>query len=179
MRFSINLATRTYIDQRLLHQISVLVVTVLVLLCGWNVTRMSWNLGEQQRLVSEIKVLEGSSNIRPDGVSEKDYARQQGRVRFFNEIIDRKGTDWLNLLELVEMATPEGISLAAFTPGKKRGELRLDGYARSFAVVRQYVEKLEGSKSFSDVLLLSHQEMIVGEKGRGVQFSVSCKVQFQ
>jgi type IV pilus assembly protein PilN len=179
MRFSINLATRTYLDKRLLNQICVSAITVLVLLLGWNVTRMSWNLGEQRRLVSEVKVLEGSSNIRSGGDSEKDYARQQDRIRFFNEIIDRKGTDWLNLLELVEMATPEGISLAALTPGKKRGELRLDGYARSFAGVRQYVEKLEGSKSFSDVLLLSHQEMTVGEKGHGVQFSVSCKVQFQ
>jgi type IV pilus assembly protein PilN len=178
MRFKINLATRTYIDQRLLNRISAVVLTLLVLLLGWNVARISWNLGEQGRLVSEIKALEGSLNVRPGGVSEKDYTRQQARIRFFNEVIDRKGTDWINMLDLVENSTPEGISIASLTPGKNRGELKLDGRARSFATVRKYVEKLEGTKSFSDVLLLSHQEITVGENGRGVLFTISCKVQF-
>lgn len=178
MRFSINLATRTYLNKRLLNQISFGVIAVLVVLLGWNITRLTWNFGEQRRLDSEVKALEGSLNIRPGGVSEKDFTRQQARIRFFNEIIDRKGTAWLNLLELVENATPDGISLSALTPGKKSGELKLEGRARSFAAVRQYVEKLEGARFFSDVLLLSHQEMVIGEKGRGVQFAISCKVQF-
>lgn len=178
MRFSINLATRTYLNQRLLNRISAVVITVLIVLLGWNVTRIAWNLGEQRRLASEVKALEGSLNIRPGGITEKDFTRQQARIRFFNEIIGRKGAGWLKLLDLVENVTPEGISLAVVAPGKKHGELKLDGRARSFAVVRQYVEKLEGSKAFSEVLLLSHQEMLVGEKARGVQFSISCKVQF-
>jgi len=178
MRFSINLTTRTYLDHRLLNRICAVVVAVLILFLGWNITRISWNIGDQRRVVSEIRMLEGSLDIRPGGVSEKDYARQQAKIRFFNEIIYRKGTGWLNLLDLVENATPEGISLSALTPGKTRGELKLDGHARSFAAVRQYIEKLEGAKSFSDVLLLSHQEMMAGEKGRGVQFSISCRVQF-
>ena len=178
MRFSINLATRTYLNQRLFKQISALVIAVLVLSLGWNIARMSMNLGEQRRLASEIGTLEKTLNTRPGGVSEKDYSSQQARIRFFNEVIDRKSVRWLNLLELVENATPDGVALAAVTPGKKMGELKLDGRARSFAAVRQYVEKLEGSQSFSDVLLLSHQEIAFGEKGRGVMFSISCKVQF-
>ncbi len=178
MRFSINLATRTYLDQRLLNRCSAIILALLIVLLGWNITRVSSNLGEQRRLAPEISTLEGGLNARPGGVSEKDFSRQKTRISFFNEIIDRKGTAWLTLLDLVENATPDGISLATLTPGKKNGELKLDGRARSFATVRQYVEKLEGSKSFSDVLLLSHQELQVGEKGRGVQFSISCKVQF-
>jgi len=178
MRFRINLATRTYIDHRLLNRISALAITVLIVMLGWNVTRITWNLGEQGRVDSEIKALEGSLNIRPGEVSEKDFTRQQARIHFFNEIIDRKAKDWINVLDLFENATPEGISLASLSPGNKNGEFKLDGRARSFAAVRRYVEKLEGSKSFSDVLLLSHQQMMVGENGRGVQFSISCKVQF-
>ncbi|MEI6208810.1 MAG: PilN domain-containing protein [Desulfuromonadales bacterium] len=178
MRFSINLATRSYIDQRLLNRIIALAMVVLVLLLGWNVARISWNLGEQGRLDSEVRAFETNLNARPGGISEHDFTRQQARVRFFNEIIDRKGTDWMRVLDLVETVTPEGIALAAFTPGKKNGELKLDGRARSFDVVRRYVENLEGSKLFSDVLLLSHQEMIVGEHGRGVRFLITCKVQF-
>lgn len=178
MRFDINLVTRTYLNLRLLNQISFGVVALVLILLGWNVMRMSWNYGEQRRLAAETAALEGSLNARPGGVSERDFTRQRSRIRFFNEIIERKGTAWLNLLDLIESVTPEGISLAALTPGKKNGELKLDGRARSFAAVRQYVEKLEGATSFSDVQLLSHQEMPVGESARGVQFSISCKVQF-
>jgi len=178
MRFTVNLATRTYLNHRLLNQISVILITVLVLFLGWNITKISWNFGEKHRLASEIKTLEESLNTRPGGVTEKDYNRQQSMVRFFNEVIDHKGVRWLNLLDLVENATPEGISLSALTPGKKEGELKLEGHARSFAVVRRYVEMLEGAKAFSNVLLLSHQDITVGENVRGVQFSISCVVQF-
>ena len=178
MRFTLNLATRTYLNHSLINQISAIVITLLILFLGWNITRISWNLGEQSKLVSEVKTLEESLNIRPGGVSEKDYIRQQSRIRFFNEVIDRKAVRWLNLLDLVENATPEGISLSALAPGKKDGEWKLDGHARTFAVVRKYVEMLEEAKAFSNVLLLSHQDMIVGENGRGVQFSITCMVQF-
>lgn len=178
MRFTINLATRTYLNQRLINQISSIVIALLVVALGWNITRISWNVGEQQRLAAEVKALEETLNIRPGGVSEKDYSRQQSRIRFFNEVIDRKGARWLNLLDLIESATPEGIALSIIAPGKKDGEWKLEGNARSFTVVRKYVEKLEGTKAFTNVLLLSHRDMTIGETGHGVQFSISCTVQF-
>lgn len=178
MRFNINLATRTYVDKRLMNQVSAVVIIILFMFLFWNITRISLNLSEQRRLASEIKALEDGLNARPGGISEKDFTKQQARVSYFNEIIDIKGRNWLKLLEMLENITPEGVALSAVTPGEKEGELKLDGRARSFAVVRQYVEKLEESKTFSDVLLRSHQELTVGENGRGVQFSISCKVQF-
>jgi len=178
MRFSINLATRTYIDTRLLNQIIGGLIAVLVLLLGWNVTRVATNLGEQQRLAAEVAVLEGRLKGKPGDVSEKEFKRQQVRIGLYNGIIDRKSVRWLSMLDLVESATPEGIALSVLAPGKKPGELKLEGRAKSFAAVRRYLETLEGTKSFSNVLLLSHQEFLLGEKGRGVQFAISCKVQF-
>lgn len=176
MRFTINLATQTYLDKRLLNRLCYGAVTLLVVLLGWNVTRASWNQGEKRRLDTEIASLEGRLNNKPGGVPEKDFTRQQAQIRFYNEIIDRKSEGWLQLLELIESVTPEGIALEAVVPGKKRGELKLDGRARSFAAVRKYLEMLEESKSIASVLLLSHKELVTGETGRGVQFAISCKV---
>ena len=65
--------------------------------------------------------------------------------------------------------------MSAIAPGKEKGELKLEGRARSFATVRRYLEKLEGSDDFTSVLLLSHQEIMVGETGRGVQFVITCR----
>jgi hypothetical protein len=42
--------------------------------------------------------------------------------------------------------------------------------------VQQFLEKLDSSKNFSKVLLLSHQNITSGEKMHGIQFSISCTV---
>jgi type IV pilus assembly protein PilN len=178
MRFSINLATRTYIDTRLLNQIIGGIITVLVLLLVWNISRVASNLGEQQRLAADVVTLEGRLKGKPGDVSEQEFKRQQARIAFYNGIIDRKSIRWLSMLDLVESATPDGVALSALAPGKKPGELKLEGRAKSFATVRRYLETLEGTRNFSNVLLLSHQEFLLGEKGRGVQFAISCRVQF-
>ncbi len=176
MRFTINLATRTYLDHRLLNRLAFCVIAVLVAVLGWNISRIASNMGEQSRLNAEITAIQARSGTKPDGISETASVHQKTSIRFYNEIIERKSTNWLSLLDLLENVTPEGISLSALTPVKKLEELKLEGRARSFKVVQLYLEKLESSKYFSNILLLSHQNMVAGENERGVQFTISCKV---
>lgn len=175
MRFSINLATRSYIDQRLVRRGVIALIALLVLLAGWNVTRLASNLGELRRLKAEIATFEEKLNSRPAGVSESDFNRQLAAIAFYNGVIERKAYNWLGLLEQLENATPEGIALSGLTPDPKSGILRIEGRARSFAQVRTYIEKLEDSKSFSEIMLLSHGELQVGETTRGVLFAISCR----
>jgi len=172
MRYSINLATRTYLDHRLLNMLAYCVIAILLVIAGWNVFRASSNWGEQNRLNVEIAKL----GTKPSGISEVDYSRQKARIHFYNEIIERKSTSWLNLLELFENATPEGIAVSSLAPDKKQDEWKLEGRARSFKAVQQYLEKLETSKNFSHVLLLSHKNTTSAEKMQGVQFTISCRV---
>ena len=176
MRYTINLATRTYLDNRLINRIAFGVIAFLLVLTVWNVMDISSNMGEQSRLKTEIAAIESRLGAKPGGVSETEFSRQKGRIRFYNEIIDRKSSDWLKKLELFESTAPEGIALSSLTLDNKKETWKLDGRAHSFRKVQQYVEKLEASTSFSNVLLLSHQTIAVGEKTRGVQFTISCKV---
>lgn len=176
MRFTINLATRTYLDHRLLNRLGYCAIALLLVITGWNVSRVSSNMGELSRLNAEITAIRNRLEIKPGGVSEAEFSRQKSHIRFYNEIIERKSANWLTILELFEDVTPEGISLASLSRDNKGEEWKLDGRARSFKSVQQYVEKLEASKNISNVLLLSHQNMTAGEKERGVQFMISCKV---
>ena len=176
MRFTINLATRTYLDHRLLNRVAYCAIAVLIVIVGWNVNRVSSNMGEQGRLNAEIAAVQSRLGTKPSDISEKEYSRQKVHIRFYNEIIGRKSTNWLNLLELFENATPEGISLSSLSPEKNQKEWKLEGRARSFKAVQRYFEKLGASKNFSNVLLLSHQNLTSGENVRGVQFTISCKV---
>jgi type IV pilus assembly protein PilN len=176
MRFTINLATRTYLDHRLLNRLGYCAIALLLVITVWDVTRVSSNMGEQNRLNTEITAIQNRLGIKPGGISESDFSRQKKRIRFYNEIIERKSTNWLNTLEVFETVTPEGISLSSLSRGKKQEEWKLDGRARSFKSVKLYLENLEASKNFSNVLLISHQIITAGAKESGIQFTITCTV---
>lgn len=179
MRYSINFATRTYLDHRMLNRLGYGAIAVLLIIAGWNVIRVSSNMGEQSRLNAEIAALQSNVGMKTGGVGETEINRQRARIRFYNEIIDRKSTNWLNLLDVLESATPAGISLSSVSPAKDLNEWKLEGTARSFKAVQQYLEKLESSQNISDIFLLSHRNLSANDKSSGVQFSISCKVLYQ
>jgi|APHig6443717817_1056837.scaffolds.fasta_scaffold148304_2 type IV pilus assembly protein PilN len=179
MRFTINVATRTYLDRKMVDRISYAVLALLCILLAWNISRTFWSVGELRRLHADNASYESRLNSRPSGVSEKDFTRLLADIKFYNEIIGRKSFNWLGLLEQLEGATPDGIALTLLGPDRKTGELKIEGHARSFAQVRSYIEKLEDSKAYTSILLLSHSNVAAGEKAKGVHFSISCKAALQ
>jgi hypothetical protein len=179
MRFTINIATRTYLDRKLVDRISYSVLALLLILLAWNISRTFWGVGELRRLQADNASYETRLNSRPSGVSEKDFTRLLADIKFYNEILGRKSFNWLGLLDQLEGSTPEGIALSALAPDIKTGELKIEGHARSFAQVRSYIEKLEDSKGYTSILLLSHTNISAGEKTKGVNFAISCKAGLQ
>jgi type IV pilus assembly protein PilN len=175
MYFSINLATRTYLDRRLVNRIGAAICAALLLILAWNINHAASNLGELRRLRADIASYESRLSSRPNGVSEKEYTRLLGSISFYNEIIGRKSFNWMGLLEQLELVTPEGIALSAVAPDMKTWDLKIDGRAKNFAQIRSYLDKLEDSKVFTSVLLLSHANVLVGNQTKAVQFSISCK----
>lgn len=179
MRWTINLATRTYLDHRKVNLAIGGSIALLVCLLAWGVTRFAWNVGELRRLKSDLAVMEGKLGSRPAGVSESDYRRLLASIRFYNGIIVRKSVSWTGLLDRLEGVVPEGIALTSLVPDPKSGEVKIEGRARSFVQVRTLLEHLEGSNQFTNVLLLSHRDIAAGERGRGVQFTISCRTVIQ
>ncbi len=175
MRFTINLTTRTYLNYRRINQVCVAGALLLLAMLAWNVSRVSTGLGELHRFRAESAEFESRLSGRPAGVSEKDYNKMLASIRFFNTVIERKSFSWLGLLEQLENATPEGIALTSLSQDKKNDVLKIEGVAKSFSMVRAYMEKLGDSKKFAEILLLSHHELLVGDKVKGVQFSISCR----
>jgi len=179
MHFTINIATRTYIDRKMVDRAGYAVLALLFFLLAWNVSRTSWSIGELRRLQADNSSYEQRLNSRPSGVSEKDFTSLLADIKFYNEVIGRKSYNWLGLLEQLEGVTPEGIALTLLAPDRKTGDMRIEGHARSFAQVRSYIEKLEDSKAYTSILLLSHANVTVGEKDKGVHFAISCKAAVQ
>jgi len=179
MHFTINLATRTYINHQLVNRIFAITSVILLIMLAWSFRSIFTGLGEINRFKADITGYESQLSARPDGVSEQDYARMQGNIRFYNNIIQRKTWDWIGLLDQLEKVTPEGIALTSFVPDPKSREIKIEGEARTFAKIRTYIEKLEESKAFRNIQLQSHQEAAAADKVRTVKFAVSFQAVIQ
>jgi len=179
MRFTINLATKVNVDQRLVSQVSFAVIALLLLALSWNTFIAFSNLGELHRLEADTATYQGRLNSRPKDVPEREYTRMLAEIGFFNGLLERKSFNWLRLLDQMENTLPEGVALVSLAPDTKTGIVKIDGRAHSFANLRTYLEKLDESKAFTEVLLLSNHDVAVGEKAKGVQFTISCRTALQ
>ena len=176
MHFTINLATRRIFDQRRIDHACTSALVVLAILLAGSVLLFSWNLGEMRRLDAEATAA-GKKLTRPlPSIPEKERAAILADISFYNEIIKRKTYGWLTFLRQVEAATPNGISLTLLSPDREKGSIAITGWAVDFKALETYLEMLENSETFYDVLLLSHKKVELWEQAKGVTFSISCRV---
>lgn len=175
MQFTINLVSKTYLDSRIVNRWCALIIVLLLIALSWNVYRTAWSAGEHRRLLTDISVLEGKFSQKAGDVSEKDFKQMTTTISYYNALIRKKSINWVGLLDQLEQVTPEGIALSVVQPDAKDKVLRIEGRAKNFKLVQSYLEKLEDSKYFTAVALLSHADIKSGERSNGVQFSISCK----
>lgn len=176
MQIKINLATKTYINHRMVRTIIIASVILLLIVSAWSLVCVLQNIKKLNRLQIDISALETRFNNRPSGIPEEQYRRMQADIRLYNGIIENKTRNWLGMIDRVEKATPAGIAITTLAPDIKNGEIKLEGYALSFAKVRDYLDKLEDSGSFKTVQLNSHQESDLNKVAKGIQFSITLKL---
>lgn len=177
MKFTINLATRRYLNTRLLNWILLAALLLLGGFCILNVREAALNQAE----LAKLRNLHQSGK-RTGGptVTKGQIDALAGKVSFANALIDQKAVDWLALLDHLEEVVPPRVALSQVEPPKReQGVLIIAGSARSFADLRALLENMEHSKNFSEVYLLTQSETNVGQTQRGVNFTISCKVAYR
>ncbi len=176
MRFNINLATKIYINTKLLKLSTAAAILLLVLILILNIRYVASRYEEMRRLTNEIAALDSKFKTASKGVSEKEYNALLDRIGFANTVIEKKIYNWVDLLDKLEQIVPDGISITSIDPDTKSHELKLAGIARSFNNLRIFIEHLEDSRSFTDVYLMSQAESKVGDTVQGINFTLTCKV---
>lgn len=169
MNLQLNLATKIYVDFRKVNLTIALLLTIVLVWLSVDVFVMVNNYGE-------IQTLKGNTlNLRAKGggakISDTEYSRMLEKIKFANDILEKRSYDWLSLLDNMEQVMPSGVSLNSLVPEAKGGQLKLSGSAVNFAAVRTFVENLEKSNKFTEVFLTDQMHM----KGKGINFSVTCR----
>jgi type IV pilus assembly protein PilN len=178
MDLKINLSTRYFIDTRKLNTALAAAIALLVLVMFFCVKGLASNTGHAKQLEGELAKLQARFAASAKGVSEQEYQGVLKKISVANEILKKRGLNWLLLLDRLEAVVPEGVALSSIEPKLKEGTLTLSGSAKEFRNLRAFVENLEAEPRFSDVFLQSQTEIKQGEDQRGVGFIVTCKVDF-
>jgi Tfp pilus assembly protein PilN len=173
MNFSINLATRVYVDFKKVNLYFVLAGVILSFWLFLSIYTFVDNTTELKKFTEYKARLSHGADTKK--ISEADYKAFLANVKNVNSILYKRSYDWLSLLSNLERLVPEGVALRGLEPPDKGATLRLTASARNFSGVRKFIENLEGSQVFSEVYL-TEQSITKEATQKGLNFTVTCKV---
>lgn len=177
MRLELNLATRRHYNRQGVVRGLWLVIGGLALVVVAGIGHLYAQQRDISRLTKDIGRFEQQLSGQPAGVSEKDAATQKQRVSAVNAILERRsGNSWLGLLDALETVVPDGVALTSVALDPKTNQLKLEGRVKGFAAIKQMLENFDQSQRFREALLVSHSEVVFGDRARGLQFTVSARV---
>lgn len=174
MRFSINLATGRYRDQKAINRVIAIIIILLVAPLLYFGYKSVWSMGELSRIKSEKSALLAGAASGYKNISENEYLEQKKEIALFNPLLEKRRYNWLEILDKLEEATPDGIAITNLQR-EKDGALSIKGNAKNFKTLQDYIQRLENSSYFAYPLLLSHTNINQTTKGEGITFAISCK----
>lgn len=172
MNFTINLATRVYVDFR---KVTLVISAVSAITLFWVFFSVYALIGNYEKMKKYAIVKPTDAASAGAKVTDADYAKFLERVKSVNAIIYKRAYDWLQLFDNLEKLVPEGVSLKGLEPSEKGEILKITAYGRNFAAVRKFVENLEFSNTFTDINLTDQSIAKEGVQVKGMNFTVTCK----
>jgi type IV pilus assembly protein PilN len=161
----INLATRTFRNERLPATAFVVAVVVLLALTAWHAVAVGRLLpGRTSALHQEVARLEAEvRDLRGKGRTlrrENPPASTVARWTLVKDIVDQRAFSWSGLFERLEAVIPDGVRLTSIEPTVRKGQI----VVTISATVREpedgwaFVRALEQSGDFADVFPTSETD---------------------
>jgi hypothetical protein len=161
--FDLNLSTRPFPAYRL---VNIALVCVLVVLTALSVLQ-AVGFNRYSRLARSIRSQEQDTRVEADALGKQvaelgskldrpESTAKLNEIGFLNHLILRKNFSWTRLFAILEDMVPDNVHLTNMTPdiGATEGvTLHLGVEAKSIADVTVFVERLEKSKVFENVVL--------------------------
>jgi type IV pilus assembly protein PilN len=182
MRLTINLASENYRKARLIRKLLWMVSILLVGVGAWQIEtylaykKESRYLEEsRQKVVESQRSLERELNTKGIDASDAGVKAFSGRVAALNELISRRVFSWTLLLNELESAVPNNISVTRLQPKFPEGVITLSGKAISLKDLTRLIIKLEDSQDFAEVFLKDQAT----DKEGFVEFTIELKYRSQ
>jgi hypothetical protein len=138
---------------------------------AWQYAETRTEMTTWQRDLQRITLVGKSITIAG---SEGDGERTKAELNIANRTIDELNTPWHTVLNAVEVASVEHVTLLGIDPNTDGRELRLHGEARDPAAMLTYLRSLRASPLLVEVHLLGHQ-VSIQDPNRPVDFAISAR----
>ncbi|MCI0526201.1 MAG: PilN domain-containing protein [Nitrospira sp.] len=182
MRLTINLASENYRKTRLIRKLLWLFSILLVGVGVWQIDvylayeNEGRDLEEhRQKVVESQRSLERELSAKGIDASDVGVKAFGGKVVELNELISHKVFSWTLLLNQLESAIPNNISVTRLQPKFPAGAITLSGKAISLKDLTRLIIKLEDSQNFAEVFLKDQAT----DKEGFVEFTIEFKYRSQ
>lgn len=178
MKYSLNLATGTYVNHRRLYTIvAVLGLFLLGLLIvnSISIIRDSSRTRQVQLRLEELRGQKQGASQQGE-ISSVALAEMAQRIDVANELLVRDNYRWTDLLDQLEAHLADGISIRGLHPDYKSGVLSLNGVAASVTDLRHFIDNLSRSEVFTQVYLKEQRtEKTKDDLDGGISFSIELR----
>lgn len=121
--------------------------------------------------LSESKLALLTRHGAKQGVGSDDAQNMEQEIRGANDILQQLTLPWSALFKAVEGANEKEIALLAIQPDAQKLQVRLQGEAKNFKALLDYIGRLEQSGTLTQVYLTNH-EVKAQDPDKPVQFSL-------
>lgn len=138
-----------------------LVATVVFLGLGWHVYLAREANAEMrsrsEKLGQQVAELQKQRASLQQFFALEENAKLHDRAAFINNLIDARSFNWTLMFMDLERVLPPGVRVVSIEPEQERGrvKVRLTVGAASDEAELKFLKALEGSKTFTDVQLIT------------------------
>ena len=178
MKYTLNLATGTYVNHRRLYAVFTVLCVVLLGSLAVNGMIMIKDGSRTRELELRLEKLRGQDQVasQQGEISSAELAAQTQRIKTANELLVRDNYRWTALLDQLEAHLADGISIRGLQPDYKTNILKLSGVAASVGDLRIFIDNLSQSEVFTHVYLREQRtEKSKDNFSGGISFSIDLQ----
>lgn len=161
MRSQLNLASQFYVNRRALYLLYAVGTAVALLILITQIHDLAQLQAQEELLnerIGELQQQLGLSAESAEKFTGEQLTQLLEQIEFSNKLIIKDSFQWTGLLGQLEAVLPHDVRIVDIRPEFKNSVLSLSAQAKTVEDMRAFIDRLNASADFSDVLLLSQNE---------------------
>ncbi len=178
MKFSLNLASRSYVNRRALYIGYATLGAVMVAILLLNLLTMFGMYQQTKNTQDKITALNLRTTSHQTGVpafTEQGFAALQESISAANEVLERDSFRWTELLDRLERLMPKKVRVRDIAPNHEQRTITLSCESLDLAALKLFLDKLYSSGYYESVLLT---QQVIDDKTSHLYFTVQLQGAF-
>lgn len=168
MRLTLNLASRSYLNRRVLYAVYLVLAAALAALFAMSLLATLRSQQRVEQIRSHLAELDQDYVNGQDlalSFNPADYQLLLKDIEFANDIISKDNFQWTELLGHLEIVVPDGVAIRGLSPDFKGGSLQINGVCRGLRELQTFLDNLLTDAAFSETYLLQQGKVAIRAAG--------------